>query len=56
MDKSADGTQHIMIIALLNQKGGVGKTRGQLARELDADSIAAREIAALATEVLRMAR
>ena len=26
MDKSAGGTQHIMIIALLNQKGGVGKT------------------------------
>ena len=30
--------------------------RGQLALELDADSMAAREIAALATEVLRMAR
>ena len=29
---------------------------GRLARELDADSIAAREIAALADEVLRMAR
>jgi chromosome partitioning protein len=30
--------------------------RGQLARELDVDSMAAREIAALATEVLEMAR
>jgi len=29
---------------------------GRLARELDADSIAAREIAALAAEVLRVAR